>query len=133
MRSISPFVTNASRDFGRRDAKRRNGADPSVSRLHLVAFSQIGDSSQKSTQAKSVQTKMSAPLSRDSKRLGLADNFLSTVHAKGVAPAVSTRSLQASFDEQIQQVIRKLRSVLVQPQQQDDKPLCGLIEQTSIE
>jgi hypothetical protein len=39
---------------------------------------------------------------------------------------------QASFNEQIKHIIGKLHAVFVQPQQQQDKSLCGMIEHQMI-
>jgi hypothetical protein len=41
-------------------------------------------------------------------------------------------AFQASFNEQIKHIIRKLHAVFVQPQQQQDESLCGMIEQQMI-
>ena len=41
-------------------------------------------------------------------------------------------AFQASFNEQIKHIIRKLHAVFVQPQQQQDATLCGMIEHQMI-
>jgi hypothetical protein len=41
-------------------------------------------------------------------------------------------AFQASFNEQIKHIIRKLHAVFVQPQQQQDESLCGMIEHQMI-
>jgi hypothetical protein len=70
----------------------------------------------------------------------------STAHSEGTAKSVLMRSdgdtrlpsppaslaFQASFDEQIKHIIGKLHAVFVQPQQQQDESLCGMIEQQMI-
>jgi hypothetical protein len=71
----------------------------------------------------------------------------STAHSEGTAKSVLMRSdgdtrlpsppaspaFQASFNEQIKHIIRKLHAeFFVQPQQQQDKSLCGMIEQQMI-
>jgi hypothetical protein len=53
-----------------------------------------------------------------------------TPHAVAVTPASS--AFQASFNEQIKHIIRKLHAVFVQPQQQQDESLCGMIEHQMI-
>ena len=51
-------------------------------------------------------------------------------HPVAVTPA--SPAFQASFNEQIKHIIRKLHAVFVQPQQQQDKSLCGMIERHMI-
>ena len=51
---------------------------------------------------------------------------LVAVHPVAVNPA--SFALQASFNEQIKHIIRKLHAVFVQPQQQQDESLCGMID-----
>jgi hypothetical protein len=55
---------------------------------------------------------------------------LVAVHPVAVHPA--SFASQASFNEQIKHIIGKLHAVFVQPQQQQDKSLCGMIEHQMI-
>jgi hypothetical protein len=52
------------------------------------------------------------------------------VHPVAVHPA--SFASQASFNEQIKHIIGKLHAVFVQPQQQQDKSLCGMIKRHMI-
>ena len=49
-----------------------------------------------------------------------------------VAITPASPAFQASFNEQIKHIIRKLHAVFVQPQQQQDESLCGMIKHQMI-
>ena len=51
-------------------------------------------------------------------------------HPVAVTPA--SPAFQASFNEKIKHIIKKLQAVFVQPQQQQDESLCGMIEHQMI-
>ena len=50
----------------------------------------------------------------------------------GGPPWPASPTFQASFNEQIKHIIRKLHAEFVQPQQQQDESLCGTIEHQMI-
>jgi hypothetical protein len=47
-------------------------------------------------------------------------------------PGPASPAFHASFNEQIKHIIRKLHAVSVQPQQQQDESLCGMLEHQMI-
>jgi hypothetical protein len=47
-------------------------------------------------------------------------------------PGPASPAFNASFNEQIKHIIRKLHAVFVQPQQQQDESLCGMMEHQMI-
>ena len=53
--------------------------------------------------------------------------MLGAAREPGASPA-----FQASFNEQIKHIVGKLHAVFVQPQQQQDELLCGMIEHQMI-
>ncbi len=59
-------------------------------------------------------------------------NQMATPGCRLIAVTPASPAFQASFNEQIKHIIRKLHAVFVQPQQQQDKSLCGMIERHMI-